>query len=82
MNKFILISGYWVQMITPGNLPKEDTQCSYIVWNMGCSLAVRSVSYAQTVSTTNIRDKNSKSNKVVPCLKYNKGTCRRNNDHE
>ena len=38
--------------------------------------------YAQTVSTTNIQDKNSKSSKVVPCLKYNKGTCLRGNDHE
>ena len=36
--------------------------------------------YAQTVSNTNIQDK--KSNKVVPCLKYNKGTCFRDNDHE
>ena len=38
--------------------------------------------YAQTVSTTNIQDKNSRSSKVVPCLKYNKGTCLKSSDHE
>ena len=38
--------------------------------------------YAQTTSTTQVQEKASKSQKVVPCLKFNKGVCPRNGDHE
>ena len=37
--------------------------------------------YAQTTATHS-QDKHSKSQKVVPCLRYNKGTCLRTSDHE
>ena len=36
--------------------------------------------YAQTNSTTTSSDK--KPNKVVPCIKFNKGICPRGGDHE